>query len=59
MREVTIVEEPHSQRRWVVVDCKSGASVLRLDDRGLLERICQRLEWKIVQANAQRGGTKP
>jgi len=50
MRKVEIVEDPQSQRCWVAVDLKSGESVMRLHDRGLLERLCKSLEWKIVQS---------
>jgi hypothetical protein len=59
MREVAIVEDTRAQRRWVVVDSESGASVLRLHDRGLLERICQSLDWKIIQTNVQSGEGDP
>jgi hypothetical protein len=55
MRKVKIVDDPLAQRCWIAVDLKSGEPVLLMHDRGLLERICQSLEWKIVQANAQRG----
>jgi hypothetical protein len=48
MRRVEVVEDPRSQRCWVVVDMKSGEPVMRLHDRGLLERVCNSLEWKVV-----------
>jgi hypothetical protein len=54
MRKVEIVEEPGTQRCWVAVDEKLREPVLRLHDRGLLERICQSLGWKIVVAAGQR-----
>jgi len=50
MRRVEIVEDPQSQRCWVAIDLKSGEPVMRLHDRGLLERLCKSLEWKIVQS---------
>jgi hypothetical protein len=53
MRRVQIVEDPRSQRCWVAVDIKSGESVMRLHDRGLLERLCENLEW-IVARNVVR-----
>jgi hypothetical protein len=49
MRRVEIVEDPQSQRCWVAIDLKSREPVMRLHDRGLLERLCKGLEWKIVQ----------
>ncbi len=58
MRKVEIVEDPQSQRCWVAADLESGEPVMRLHDRGLLERVCNSLEWKIVQAtrrSRQRG----
>jgi hypothetical protein len=49
MRKVEIVEDPRSQRCWVAVDVKSGEPVMRLHDRHLLERLCDSLEWRVVQ----------
>ena len=49
MRRVEIVENPSSQRCWIAVDVKSGEAVMRLHDRGLLERLCTSLEWKVVR----------
>jgi hypothetical protein len=54
MRTIEIVEDRRTQRPWVAVDAKSGEPVLRLHDRGLLERICESLGWKIVQTDTQR-----
>jgi hypothetical protein len=54
MRKVAILEDPGAQRCWVAVDEKLREPVLRVHDRGLLERICQSLDWKIVQTNSQR-----
>jgi hypothetical protein len=54
MRTVEITNEPGVQRCWVARDVRSGESVLRLHERELLERICQSLDWKIVQKDAQR-----
>ena len=51
MRKVEIVEDPRSQRCWVAVDVKSGEGVMRLHDRGLLERLCTSLNWKVVDRN--------
>jgi hypothetical protein len=53
MRRVEIVQDPRSQRCWVAVDVKSGEAVMRLHDRGLLERLCESLEWKVVQVDKQ------
>jgi hypothetical protein len=53
MRKVAIVEDPEAQRRWVAVDEKLREPVLRVHDRGLLERICQSLDWKIIQTTRQ------
>jgi hypothetical protein len=49
MRKVEIVEDPRSQRCWVAMDAKLGEPVMRMHDRELLRRICEGLEWKIVQ----------
>jgi len=57
MRKVEIREDRRAQRCWVVVDSKSGESVLRLHDRELLERICRSLDWKIVPADARNNGS--
>jgi hypothetical protein len=60
MRRVEILEEPKSQRCWVARDMKSGEPVMRMHDKGLLQKICQGLEWKIVQtavAGSQAGRT--
>jgi hypothetical protein len=54
MRKVEIVEDPRAQRWWIAADIKSGEPVLRLHDRGLLERLCRSLQWKIVQPDALR-----
>ena len=54
MRRVEIVEDPRSQRCWIAVDAKSGESMMRLHDRGLLERLCTKLEWKVVDRKAVR-----
>jgi hypothetical protein len=54
MRKVEIVEDPRSQRCWVAVDAKSGEPVMRLHDRYLLERLCESLEWRVVQKERQR-----
>jgi hypothetical protein len=54
VRKVEIVKDPQAQRCWVAVDEKLREPVLRVHDRGLLERICQSLDWKIVQTNSQR-----
>jgi hypothetical protein len=56
MRRVEIVEEPRAQRCWVALDVKSDEPVMRLHDRDLLERLCNSLEWKIVQRDKQRSG---
>jgi hypothetical protein len=53
MRKVQIVDDPRAQRCWLAVDVKSGEPVLRLHDRGLLERICRSLERKIVHRATQ------
>jgi hypothetical protein len=54
MRKVEIVEDPRTQRCFVVIDAKSRVPVLRVHDRNLLERICRSFEWKVVQAAAAR-----
>jgi hypothetical protein len=54
MRRVQIVEDPRSQRCWVAVDVKSGEPVMRLHDRGLLERLCENLEWIVADRKAVR-----
>jgi hypothetical protein len=54
MRKVEIVEDPRSQRCWVAVDVKSDEPVMRLHDRHLLERLCDSLEWMVVQKERQR-----
>jgi hypothetical protein len=54
MRRVEIVEDPRSQRCWVAVDVKSGEPVMRLHDRGLLERLCESLEWKVADRRVVR-----
>lgn len=41
MRKVEIVEDPSAQRNWIAVEVKSGERMLRLHDRGLLERVCK------------------
>jgi hypothetical protein len=56
MRKVEIVEDPRSQRCWVAVDVKSGEPVMRLHDRHLLERLCESLEWRVVQKQRIRNG---
>jgi hypothetical protein len=56
MRRVEIVEDTRSQRCWVALDIKSDVPVMRLHDRHLLERLCNSLEWKIVQRDKQRSG---
>ena len=56
MRRVEIVQDTGSQRCWVALDIKSGEPVMRLHDRHLLERLCDRLEWKLVQGDKQRSG---
>jgi hypothetical protein len=55
MREVEIIEENSSQRRWVAIDMRTRKPVLRLHDRNLLWNICRGLDWKIVPTNPQRG----
>ena len=52
MRRVEILEEPKSQRCWVARDMKSGQPVMRMHDKELLQKICQGLDWKIVQTAA-------
>jgi hypothetical protein len=61
MRRVEVVEDPGSQRCWVAVDMKSGEPVMRLHDRGLLERLLNSLEWKVVGRDKQhsRRGVSP
>jgi hypothetical protein len=56
MRKVQIVEAPGAQRCWVARDAASGEALLRLHDRGLLERVCQSLEWKVVEARKEKRG---
>jgi hypothetical protein len=56
MRRVEIVEDARSQRCWVALDIKSGEPVMRLHDRHLLERLCNRLEWKLVQRDKEQSG---
>jgi hypothetical protein len=58
MRKVEIVEDPQSQRCWVAMDAKSGAPVMRMHDKESLRRICEGLEWKIVQIAAAGGRTE-
>jgi hypothetical protein len=55
MRRVEIVEDPRSQRCWIALDAKSGESMMRLHDRGLLERLCTKLEWKVVDLPGRIG----
>jgi hypothetical protein len=57
MRKVEIVDDPRAQRCWVALDSKSGEPVLRLHDRGLLERICRSLDWKVMET-VQRSRAK-
>ena len=63
MRKVEIIEDPSAQRNWIAVDAKSGERLLRLHDRGLLERVCKTLEWKDRQkmpnALAPNGERRP
>jgi hypothetical protein len=54
VRKVEITADPNAQRCWIAVDTKSGEPVLRMHDRGLLERICQSLEWTIARPVVQR-----
>jgi hypothetical protein len=54
MRKVEIIDDPKAQRCWIAVDAKTGERVLRMRDRALLERICQSLEWRIVQPDMPR-----
>lgn len=54
MRKIEITEQPQGQRRWVALDSKSGQPVLRLHDRGLLEKVCRSLEWQIVERSGER-----
>ena len=54
MRKVDIVADPRAQRCWLAVDVKSGETLQRLHDRGLLERVYRSLDWKVMQACAQR-----
>ena len=52
MRKVAIVEAPGVQRCWLARDASSGETLLRLHDRGLLERICRSLEWKVMETRS-------
>jgi len=56
MRKVSIQEEPRVQRRWVVVDARSGEAMLRLHDQDLLYVLCEKLGWKIVEHRLQGQG---
>jgi hypothetical protein len=55
MRKVEIVKDRREQRCWLAKDIASGEVVLRLHERGLLERICNSLEWKVVHPVPQYG----
>jgi len=52
VRKVDIVADPRAQRCWLAVDVKSGETLQRLHDRGLLERVYRSLDWKVMQARA-------
>jgi hypothetical protein len=54
MRRVEIVADPRSQQCWIAVDVMSGEAMMRLDDRGLLERLCTSLDWKVVDRKTAR-----
>jgi hypothetical protein len=45
MRTVIIVQDCTDKRQWVAVDSKSGARLLRLQERYQLEAVCMRLGW--------------
>ena len=53
VRNVEIVKEPRAQRCWAAVDMVSRERVLRVHDRDLLERICRRLDWTIVEPSQE------
>jgi hypothetical protein len=64
MRRVEIVEEPSTQRCWVVIDVASRKPILRLHDRDMILKLCQDFEWQILtkdqrQRNeASQGGAR-
>jgi hypothetical protein len=45
MRTVIIVQDCTDKRQWVAMDSKSGARLLRLQERYQLEAVCIRLGW--------------
>jgi hypothetical protein len=53
VRKVEIVKEPRAQRCWWAVDIVSRERVLQIHDRELLERICRRLGWTIVERSQE------
>jgi hypothetical protein len=53
VRNVEIVKEPRAQRCWAAVDIVSRERVLQVHDRDLLERICRRLGWTIVEQSQE------
>jgi hypothetical protein len=53
MRAVEIVEEHRNLRRWVAIDAMTGQALIRIHDRELLERVCRKLDWKIVHTNVE------
>jgi hypothetical protein len=54
VRQVEIIEEARSQRRWVAIDMQTGKPVLRLHDLTLFLNICQGFGWEIVPSNPER-----
>jgi hypothetical protein len=57
MRTVMIVHDGTDKRQWVAKDSKTGAPLLRLQERYQLEAMCLRLEWTV--AGPQRMGAEP
>jgi hypothetical protein len=48
MRSVEIVYDRANQRPWVAVDRQSGGELLRLQNCDQLQKVCVRLDWKLV-----------
>jgi hypothetical protein len=58
VRKVEIVKDPGAQRCWVAVDVVSRERVLQVHDRELLEGLCWRLGWTIVERSQELPGRK-
>ena len=50
VRTVEITYDRPNPRPWLALDRKTGESLLRLDDRDQLERLCTRLGWRLARS---------